>query len=128
MLQEFVESTGYHRVYAAWLLRHLGGVRVGHGVVVVGDAGVREKGGHATEYGPEVEAVLKKVWETMDYICGKRLVAVLPEVVRCLVEQGELEVRKDVLEKLERVSAATIDRLLAPERSRVGVGRSQGRC
>jgi hypothetical protein len=59
---------------------------------------------------------LKQVWETMDYICGKRLAAALPEVVPRLVDLGELEVGPDVRDKLLRASSSTLDRLLGPER------------
>ncbi len=117
MLQEFVESTGYHRVYAAWLLRKHGArVGVGPGVAVEGAVGVRMERRGRREYGPEVAEVVKAVWEVMDYMCGKRLAAVLGEVAGRLVEMGELEVEPEVLEQVRRVSAATIDRMLAGER------------
>jgi len=116
MLAEFVESTGYNRVYAAWLLRgHGTQVQVKPGVLVEG-AARRSRRPRQREYGPEVTKVLTQVWETMDYICGKRLAAVLPEVVARLVDLGELEAGPDVRDKLLRASASTLDRLLGPER------------
>lgn len=119
MLAEFVESTGYNRVYAARLLKRQGlRVQVKPGVVleVVAGSGKGRKRTRQPEYGGDVANVLRQVWETMDYICGKRLAAALPEVVGRLVDWGELEVTPEVYEKLLRASAATIDRLLAPER------------
>jgi len=117
MLSEFVGSTGYDRVYAAWVLRGHGlRVEVKPGVLVEGDSVVRTRPPRRREYGPDVAKVLQQVWETMDYLCGKRLAAALPEVVPRLVECGELQVEPDVYEKLLRASASTIDRLLAPER------------
>jgi len=117
MLGEFVASTGYNRVYAARLLRGYGArVEVKPGVFLEGAAGTRKRRVRRRKYGPDVTQVLKQVWETMDYICGKRLAAALPEVVARLVDWGELEVKPDVYEKLLQVSASTIDRLLAPER------------
>jgi len=117
MLSEFVGSTGYGRVYAAWVLRRHGlRVEIKPGVLVEGDAMVRTRPPRRREYGPDVAKVLTQVWETMDYLCGKRLAAALPEVVPRLVEWGELEVKPEVYEKLLRASASTIDRLLAPER------------
>jgi len=119
MLSEFVASTGYNRVYGARLLRGHGVlVRAGPGVLLEGAVGARRKRERRREYGPEVVRVLVPVWETMDYICGKRLAAVLPEVVPRLVELGELQVGSEILEKLLRASASTIDRLLAPERKK----------
>jgi len=75
ILSEFVESTGFHRVYAAWLLRgHGKRVQVEPGMLVEGAAKVRIRRPQRRSYGPEVTKVPKQVWETMDYICGKRLV------------------------------------------------------
>lgn len=118
MLGEFVESTGYNRVYAARVLRGRGlRVKLKPGVVLEGSARVHIKRPRRPEYGAEVQQVLKKVRGTMDYICGKRLAAVIPKVVPPkLVECGELEVSPEVQEKVLGVSAATIDRLLAEER------------
>jgi hypothetical protein len=104
-------------VYAAWLLRgHGTKVQVKPGVLVEGAAEVRTVRPRQPRYGPEVAKVLKQVWETMDYICGKRLAAALPEVVPRLVDLGELEVGPDVRDKLLRASSSTLDRLLGPER------------
>jgi hypothetical protein len=58
------------------------------------------------------------IWELLDYCCGKRLAASLRWLVEKLVEQGELRVKKRVQEKLMKVSAATIDRLLRSERKK----------
>lgn len=52
----------------------------------------------------------------MDYICGKRLHAALPELVTVLERHNELRCDRTTREKLLRVSAATIDRLLRTER------------
>lgn len=61
----------------------------------------------------------------MDGICGKRLAAVLPEMVAVLERYGELVLTAEVRRKLCTISAATIDRLLATERRRLEVrGRS----
>jgi hypothetical protein len=50
------------------------------------------------------------------FICGKRLVAIMPEVLRRLEYFGELKMDARTREKLQRISAATIDRLLSAER------------
>jgi len=76
-------------------------------------------------YGPEVLEPLKVVWATLNGPAGKRLAPFMAEVVEVLERSGELEVSGEVRAKLVRVSAATIDRLLAPERARLRVrGRS----
>jgi hypothetical protein len=127
MLTDLVGSTDYNRVYASWLLRgHGKRVLVKPDVLLEGDAVVRTRPPRRHQYGPDVAQVLTQVWETMDYICGKRLVAVLPEVLARLVEWGEMQVAPEVYEKLLRASASTIDRLLAPERRKHALkGRSR---
>lgn len=118
ILDRFVEATGYHWSYAAGLLRNHGlRVEVTPGVVLEGSVRVKkETPPRSLVYGPEEVKALKKVWKIMDYICGKRLAPQLPEIVPRLVRQGELKAGKAVREKLARMSAATVDRLLAPER------------
>lgn len=118
ILDEFVGATGYNRAYAAQVLRgHGKRVEVSPGVVLEGSARVKKKRqARQPDYGPDMLKALKKIWKIMDCICGKRLVAMLPEVVPRLVSCGELKASRQVREKLVRISASTIDRLLAPER------------
>jgi len=119
LLNQFLESTGYNRHYAAWLLRHHGKrVALGPNVVMEGDVRVRLARSHPSVYDAEVLKALKKVWEMMDYLCGKRLAAALPKVVPHLASLGELRVKASVRKRLVAVSAATIDRLLKPERDK----------
>ncbi|MCL6579659.1 MAG: transposase [Candidatus Bathyarchaeota archaeon] len=122
ILKEFVSLTGYNRCYSSWLLRHCGRKVIlrgkdGQQVVVIGE--VRKiKRSRPRIYDEEFRRVLIWIWEILDYICGKRLAASLKWLVPKLVEQGELKVRKKIQEKLMKVSAATIDRLLRPERKK----------
>jgi hypothetical protein len=60
--------------------------------------------------------VLIKIWKIMDYICGKRLQPVIAELVTVLESHNELRCEQQTRAKLLRISAATIDRLLKPER------------
>lgn len=54
----------------------------------------------------------------MDFICGKRLAPVLGEMVELLERRGELKCGAESKKKLAQMSAATIDRLLGPERKK----------
>lgn len=122
ILNDFVADTGYNRAYAARLLRSHGKrLHFRPGVLFEGRVDAESRGKRAVEYGPEVQAALLSVWRTMDYLCGKRLAAILPEVVPRLVHFGELHASAAVCKKLMRVSAATIDRLLAPERKKMAL-------
>jgi hypothetical protein len=55
--------------------------------------------------------------EASDYLCGKRLAAVLPTLMTALERHGHWHVDPDLRQKLLQISPATIDRLLAPARS-----------
>ena len=122
ILEEFVGLTAYNCCYSSWLLRHCGRKVILRGkdvqqVVLIGE--VRKiRRSRARVYDEEFKEVLIWIWELLDYSCGKRLAACLRWLVPRLVEQGELKVRKRLQEKLMKVSAATIDRLLRPERKK----------
>lgn len=120
LLTRFVEATGYNRVYAARLLRtHGARVAVRPGVIAEGSVRAKvTRPPRPKEYDAAVLKALKKVWRIADYICGKRLVAFIRETVPCLVRTGELRISKKVQRKLMRISAASIDRLLAGERQK----------
>ena len=126
VLTEFTQMTGYNRCYGAYLLRHQGKrIQLSPKLVVVGDIGKRVRHQRARKYDQKVLKALKIIWEILDYLCGKRLVAILPEVVPILERHGELKVDANTRERLIQISAATIDRLLEPERRK---HRLKGRC
>jgi hypothetical protein len=68
-------------------------------------------------YDEAVRQALIVLWEAADRICGKRLKAVLPGLIAALERHGHLNLDAEVRQRLLAVSAATIDRLLAPARS-----------
>lgn len=119
ILDEFVKATGYHRNHASYLLsRHGRRVRADAKTVYEGEVRKRVGKKRGRTYGPEVVLVLKQIWEVEDYICGKRLVAAMPEMIAKLCQFGELNASREVCDKLLRLSAATADRLLAGERKK----------
>ena len=66
-------------------------------------------------------ASLKKIWKISDYICSKRLVPFLSEIIPVLEKYGEIKLDAKVREKLFKISAATIDRMFADIRKRCGI-------
>lgn len=126
ILERFVQASGYVRRYAARLLRNQGRrVVVGPGVWVEGDVRARVRRQRRRIYGEDVQRQLKRIWQMLDYICGKRLVAALPATVEALERHGELKIRPPVRHQLLSMSAATIDRILAPEKRKLALkGRS----
>jgi hypothetical protein len=130
MLNEFVELTGFARSYAALVLRNQGRVvQVNQKLRVRGDVGQKlPRPGRGPTYDEQTVKVLVQVWRIMDYICGKRLAPVLGEMVERLLRHNELRCDVATRKKLARMSAATIDRLLRPERQKYQLkGRSHTR-
>lgn len=59
---------------------------------------------------------LKRIWTWSNFLCGKRLKPFLPVLIKSLKYHKEIELSKDDEALILTVSAATIDRLLAPAR------------
>ncbi|MBF0466533.1 MAG: hypothetical protein HQK88_16325 [Nitrospirae bacterium] len=85
ILDEFVALTGYNRCYAGYLLRvHESKVRLSSKKVLVLDVNKTVAPQSNREYDEKVFSVLRKIWHIMDCICGKRLCAILKEVIPIL--------------------------------------------
>ena len=108
ILDEFIAITGVHRKHAIRLLNARPSTR----------QPVRR--GRASVYDQAVGQALLVLWEASDRICGKRLKPLIPLLISALERHGHMELDVTVREKLLKVSAATIDRLLAPVRSASG--------
>jgi hypothetical protein len=116
-LDELVELTHYTRRHARRLLsQHGKKMWVKRQTKVMGDVNKRSQRVRRRIYDDEVLAVLIKIWKMMDYICGKRLQPALAEIVTVLERHNELSCPRETKAKLLKISAATIDRLLRPER------------
>ena len=108
ILDEFVAITGYHRKHAIRLLM---------GRSLPEPPSPSERSARPSSiYGEPVREALIVLWEASDRICGKRLKALLPVLVPALERHGHLHLDEGVRRCLFDVSAATIDRLLAPTR------------
>jgi len=67
-------------------------------------------------YDEEVVKALKRLWLIMDFPCGKRLAPCLRWMIPKLEHHAELKVSQHARQKLLRISASTIDRLLRCEK------------
>lgn len=112
ILTEFAEVTGYHRKHAARLLR--GGSKPDR-------SAPRPR---RRLYDDAVREALIVLWEASDRICGKRLKPLIPMLVSAMERHGHLALDPAVRERLEAISAATIDRILGSVRLQAG---SRGR-
>lgn len=90
------------------------------------DVPARPRNQRARTYGQDVLKPLRFVWAALGGPAGKRLAPFMGEAVDALERHGELEVSEDVRTKLLKVSAATIDRMLEPERRRLRIKGRQG--
>ena len=121
LLDEFVALTGYNRCYARRILRQ------GHR-----ESSARSFEDHPKrtarkerKYTHDILPALKKIWGVMNFPCGKRLVAIMQEVISVLEKWGEVRCTKDVKALLSEMSASTADRLLRAERKKLQLkGRS----
>lgn len=107
ILDEFCRTTGCHRKAAIRLLRRP-------------PAQPARRRGRPRHYGPELLPVLTRLWELGDRPCAKLLAPVLPTLVAALEHHGELQLAPEVRTPLLALSPATIDRLLASVRRRLG--------
>lgn len=126
ILDELIALTGYNRWYAVALLRgHGKTIQVTRRVRLLGDLGRSPKRIRPRIYDGVVLERLKRIWVILDYLCGKRLAAILPEVVPVLERHHEIALDAATRNKLLAISPATIDRVLAPERRKFALrGRS----
>ena len=119
ILDELCAMTGWHRDHARKALRQALEPRP------AGRARRKPSPPRESKYGPEVMAALRKVWAVMNAPAGKRMAPFMGEIVQQLRAHGELEISDETAELLSSMSAATIDRRLAPDRKKLEIrGRS----
>jgi hypothetical protein len=128
MLDQFISLTKYHRTYLSWLLGNHGRkIRISHNAVIEAEAGRKSKPERQREkiYDNKILRSLKKIWLIMGCICGKRLAPILKEIISRLKEYNEIVLDKTTEEKLSKISASTIDRLLKEDKKKFELkGRS----
>ncbi|MBK6848911.1 MAG: hypothetical protein IPG96_15720 [Proteobacteria bacterium] len=104
VLDECVAITGYHRKHAIRVLSAADSrlTRVRRTRLRLYDEAVRES--------------VVVLWEASDRLCGKRLKPLIPVLLEALQRHGHLLLDEAVRARVLAISAATIDRLLAPTR------------
>jgi hypothetical protein len=105
ILDEFVAATGYARKYALRLLSQ-----------PVPPPTPRIRRPRPRAYGLDVQEALAAAWAAANFICAKRLVPFLPQLVAALERLGHLTLTDEVRGQLMAISPATVDRILRPLR------------
>ena len=117
ILDEFVAATGYNRKRAITLLNRPPEQPERPG----------KHQGRPRRYDAAVQEALVNVWKAANCLCSKRLVPFLPEFIAAMERFGHLEITDEMREHLLAMSAATVDRLLYPQRHANGRGISTTR-
>ena len=114
IIDEFSAATGYHRKHAMRVLR-------------TGPSGKRGVPRPSRRvYGAAEREALIVLWEASDRVCGKRLKAIIPTLIEAMERHGHLALAAEVRTSLLKMSAATIDRALQPQRERCSPRRRRG--
>jgi len=115
ILDELCALTGWHRDHARKALRAALGPRSTR----------RARRVRMPVCAEDVLVALRKMWAVMDAPAGKRMAPFLAEIVERLRACGELGIDDATAASLVGMSAATIDRRLAPDRAKLALkGRS----
>lgn len=110
ILDEFCGVCGYNRKYAIRLLNT---------ECRGGNRSPKRKRGRPPQYADAaLREFLKRLWSASNLACAKRLKAMIPLWLPFYEQQFHTPLSNDVKTLLSRISAATIDRLLAPVRSK----------
>jgi hypothetical protein len=107
ILDELCATTGWHRNHARKALKSALQPKI-----------VTPRSPRPVTYGDDVIAALVLCWTVLGMPAGKRLAPMLGELVGVLRHFRELTIDEDTAELLVSMSAATIDRRLAPERAK----------
>ena len=122
LLDEFVATTGYNRSYARRTLRrgHKERMRWNHY-----SPPQKNHPGRSRKYTADVLDALKKIWAILNFPCGKRITAIIQEIITVLEKWKEIRLTEETKELLHSISASTVDRILKEERKTLQIkGRS----
>lgn len=130
ILDTLCNATGYNRKYALHLLSNWGKVKLIRidGKLIKLKAGNKKRKPYPERkriYNKEFQDALIEVWELSDYLCGKGLKPFIKVVESFIRGNVNFIFTNSIWKKLNKISAATIDRILKPERKKNQIkGRS----
>jgi len=78
----------------------------------------KRKTPRSRSYGLDVERVVLRVWESLDYICAERVTPSLLPIARHVASFGVLVLTAEIESQLATISCATVQRMLRKNRAR----------
>jgi len=118
MLDDFCQSTGYQRKYAARVLHQAGQRYLLGDCILVADPAKHIHRSRPPRYGPPVQDALITIWAASTFLGPVRLAGGMPLFVENLTTHGHLHVDEKTRRLLLQMSPATIGRLLAGEQKK----------
>lgn len=117
ILDEFCSNTGFKRKYAITILQ------ASHEYNKAAKYGRKPR---KKIYNSDVILPIIKIWELLEYPCGARLKPVLMPTANAMIRHDELTINQQIEEKLNKISAKTLDRRLSSERKIRRLKRNRG--
>ena len=127
ILFTFIEQTGYNRKYAIHVLANEGKEKyIGKKLKVKTTHQKGKKRIYPVVYDKAVLDALALIWEAFNWQCGKLLCPFLRSNIDTIVKNPKFNSSKEVITKLKKISASTIDRLLKPLKAKLKIKGSCG--
>jgi hypothetical protein len=123
ILDEFTQNTGYNRKYAIHVLNKWGKAMnqfIGGKMLrlVAAPSQGKRKRERQSCFQEKCIAAIIYLWTFFDYLCGKRLVILIRTNLEAICESLPGPIDSSIKSDLARISASTIDRILAGERKK----------
>ena len=127
ILETFIEQTKYNRKYAIHILANEGRIKGAAKKVRLKAAHKnKKKRVYPVKYDKTVQDALILIWEAFNYQCGKLLAPFLHENIDGIAKDPAFDSAKGVMDKLRKISASTIDRLLKPSKAKLKIKGTSG--
>jgi hypothetical protein len=130
ILDEFTQTSGYHRKYAISLLTHEGKQRLlrvdGKTVTAQLRHRSRAKREYPKLYDGAVRETLIRLWEDFNYQCSKLLAPFLNRNIDAIAGHPDYPMDEAVRGKLRNISASTVERLLAKHKKTLRIRGTAG--
>ena len=127
ILDTFIGQTKYGRKYAIHILANEGKLKfVGKKLKAKITHKTKRKRVYPVIYSTDVLEALEPIWRAFNYQCGKLLAPFLHANIDSIVMEPRFKYEEQVINKLRKISAATIDRLLKKTKANMRIKGTSG--